>query len=61
MFYFKFKDKNAVEMYGAITVDNVDKATPEQKKEFLKQLKKLCFAESLEEISKTEYDAQTEE
>lgn len=61
MFYFKFTDKDGLEMYGAITVDNVDKAMPEQKKEFLKQLKKLCFAESLEEISKTEYDAQTEE
>lgn len=61
MFYFKFKDKDGVEMYGEITVDNVNKATPEQKKEFLEQLKKLCFAETLEEVSKAEYDAQTEE
>lgn len=60
MFYFKFTDKDGVEMYGEITVDNVDKATPEQKKEFLEQLKKLCYAESLEEVSKAEYDAQEE-
>lgn len=60
MFYFKFKDNSGVEMYGAITVDNIDKATPEQKKEFIEELKKFCFAETLEEVSKAEYGAQEE-
>ena len=56
MFYFKFKDKNGIEMYGAITVENVDIAPPEQKTQFIEDLKKLCHAETLEEVSKEEYD-----
>ena len=60
MFYFKFKDKNGIEMYGAITVENVDIAPPEQKTQFIEDLKKLCHAETLEEVSKEEYDVAKE-
>ena len=47
---------NGIEMYGAITVENVDIAPPEQKTQFIEDLKKLCHAETLEEVSKEEYD-----
>ncbi len=60
MFYFKFKDINGIEAYGSITVDNVDKATPEQKQDFIERLKRICKAVTLEEVSKEEYEAETE-
>ncbi len=56
MFYFKFTDQHGNEMYASITVQNADKATPERKQKFIEELKKICLAETLEEISKEEYD-----
>lgn len=53
MFYFKFTDKYGEEMYGSINadVDTID----------LNKLKELCCAQTFEEVSKEEYDAQDEE
>ena len=53
MMYFKFTDKNGDEMYGSINADReqID----------LNKLKELCHAETLEEVSKEEYDEQGEE
>lgn len=53
MFYFKFTDKDGNEMYGSANADK-------EKIDFNK-LKDLLHAETLEEVSKKEYDAQDEE
>lgn len=60
MFYFKFKDKYGAELYASINVDNVDKATPEQKQAFFEELKKICKTDSIDEVSKEEYETETE-
>ncbi len=52
MFYFKFTDNAGVEMYGTI---NANKEQID-----LEKLKKLLYAEALEEVSKEEYESETE-
>lgn len=53
MFYFKFVDmKTGEEWYGSINAD--------REKIDLDKLKKMLYAKTLEEVSKEEFDEQSE-
>lgn len=56
MFYFKFTDNDGNKMYASVNIENVNKATPKQKEELIEELKNFIRAETLEEVSKEEYD-----
>lgn len=61
MIYFKFTDTKDNEMYGSINVKIPDNITPDKRKEFFEELKKYCYAKTLEEVSREEYDEQDED